>query len=62
MTTKINDVPFKKPDTETPIVADNSSNPEEQEHKKMERAADRVADKANQTHKQYDQDHNTFSI
>ena len=61
MANKIQDVPFKKPQTETPIV-ENSGNVEEQKHKKMEKNADRMAHKANEEHQKYDQDHTTFSI
>jgi hypothetical protein len=63
MTTKINQVPSKRPETETPTVIDSTTvNPEAEDHKKMERAADRAAHKANKTQQEYDQDHNTFSI
>ena len=62
MTTKINQVPEKRPETERPTVIDHSSDPEREEEKKMGRAADRAAHKGNKTEQQYDQDHNTFSI
>lgn len=62
MATKINQVPAKRPETETPTVISNSTDPEQEEHKKMERMADRAAHKANKTEQQYDEDHNTFSI
>ncbi len=62
MTTKINQVPAKRPETETPTVIDSTTNPEQEAHKKLERAADRAAHNANQTHQQYDDDRNNFSI
>jgi hypothetical protein len=61
MTTKIPRVPAKRPETERPTVVDNTD-PQKEEQKKMERAADRLAHKANKTEQQYDEDHNTFSI
>lgn len=61
MTTKINRVPAKRPETETPTVLDGSTDPKEQEHKKMEHMADRAAHKANKTEQQFDQEHNKFS-
>lgn len=62
MTTKINNVPAKRPETERPTIVQDSVNPEQEEHKKMERMADRAAHKGAKTEQQYDQDHNTFSI
>ncbi|HEY1987425.1 MAG TPA: hypothetical protein VGG85_18570 [Terracidiphilus sp.] len=61
MANKINDVPSIKPDTEEPIVIDETSNPAAAEEKKMERGADRAAHKAAKTQQEYDQDHTTFS-
>lgn len=61
MTESIRNVPSKRPETEKPIVMDNSTDPEEQKHDKMERAADRAAHKANKTQQQHDETHNTFS-
>ncbi|HEX8924473.1 MAG TPA: hypothetical protein VF786_01705 [Terriglobales bacterium] len=61
MTTKINQVPAKRPETETPTVIDNTTDPQVQEHKKMERMADRAAHKANKTEQQYDAEHDQFS-
>jgi hypothetical protein len=62
MTTKINQVPGKFPETEKPTVVENNSDAERASHEKMEKAADRAAHKANKTEQQHDQDHNTFSI
>lgn len=62
MTTKINRAPERHPETETPTVIDNTTNPEAQEHGKMEHVADQAAHKANKTQQKYDEDHNTFSI
>lgn len=63
MANKINTVPAKRPETETPTVVDeNTVNPESAEEKKVERIADRTAHKANKTEQEYDQDHTTFSI
>lgn len=62
MTTKINQVPAKRVETETPTEVHSDANGESAEHKKMEHAADRAAHKANKTEQQFDQDHNTFSI
>lgn len=61
MANKINDVPFKKPETETPTVVNSNTDLEEQKHKHMEKAADRLAHKANKEHQQYDQEHTEFS-
>ena len=62
MANKINDVPFKKVETETPTVINSDTDRDEQKHKHMEKSADRLAEKANKEHKQYDQDHTKFSI
>lgn len=61
MTESIRNVPSKRVETETPTVIDNTTSPEEQKHKKMERMADRAAHKANKTEQQFDETHNTFS-
>lgn len=61
MTTKINQVPAKRPETETPTVIENSTDPEAEKHKKMERMADRAAHKANKTEQNFDQEHDKFS-
>lgn len=61
MANKINTVPGKFPDTETPTVVDGSENPERAAEKKLERGADRAAHKAAQTEQKYDEDHNLFS-
>lgn len=62
MATKINNVPSKKPETEKPTVVNGNADREQQKHKHMEESANRLAEKANKEHKQYDQDHTTFSI
>ena len=61
MSTKINQVPTKRPDTETPTVVDGDSSPDQIAHDKAEKGADRAAHKANQTHQRYDEDHTIFS-
>ena len=61
MTESIKQVPSKRPETEKPIVDDGVTDMEQQKHEKMERGADRAAHKANKTHQQYDENHNTFS-
>ena len=43
MTENIKAIPVKKPAKETPIIIDNTTDPEEQKHKQMERMADRAA-------------------
>ena len=62
MTTKINQVPAKRVETEKPLVVEKDSDQEKQLHDKAERIADRAAHKANKTEQEYDSDHNTFSI
>lgn len=61
MANKINNVPTLKPETETPTVADDSVNPAATGEKKLDRVADRAANKASKTEQNYDQDHTTFS-
>jgi hypothetical protein len=61
MTENIEAIPVKRPTKETPIVIDNTTNPEEQRHKKMERMADRAAHKANKTQQDFDEGANQFS-
>jgi hypothetical protein len=60
MANKIETVPTKSPDTETPTVVD-PENPENAADKKLDRVADRAAHKAAQTEQRYDEDHNVFS-
>ncbi len=60
MANKINTVPAKLPETETPTVVD-SENPEHAADKKLDRVADRAAHKAAKTEQRYDEDHNVFS-
>lgn len=62
MADKINTVPSKKPETETPTVVDSTGNPQtDAGEKKLDRIADRAANKAADTQKKFDQDHTTFS-
>jgi hypothetical protein len=61
MANKINTVPSLKPDTEKPIVVDETNSPAAAEEEKVERVADRAAHKAAKTQQQYDQEHTTFS-
>ena len=62
MALKINTVPEKKPETETPTIIDDHTNPAEAREKKLQRSADRAAHKGAKTEQEFDQDHNTFSI
>jgi hypothetical protein len=63
MTIKMNQhVPSKRVETETPTVVHDTDDSKEKEHKKMERLADRAANKANKTEQQFDEDHNSFTI
>lgn len=61
MTENMKAIPTKKPQEETPIVIDSTTDPEEQKHKKMERMADRAAHKANKTQQDFDEGSNQFS-
>ena len=61
MANKINRVPPLKPETETPTVVDDSTNPAESKEKKMERNADKAAHKAARREQEFDKDHTTFS-
>jgi hypothetical protein len=51
----------KKPETETPTVVDNETNPSEAGEKKVQQAANRAAHKASKTEQQFDEGHTTFS-
>lgn len=62
MANKINNVPPKRPETEEPTIIDDQTNPQSAEDKKIDRIADRAANKASRTEQRYDEDHNTFSI
>lgn len=62
MTIKMNQhVPPKRIEPEPPTDV-HGQNPEEAEHKKMERMADRAANKANRDEQKFDQNQNTFTI
>lgn len=61
MADKIQQVPPKRVETETPTDAHDGSSPVSPEHKKMERMADRLAHKANKDEQNFDQDRTTFS-
>lgn len=61
MTENMRNIPSKRPETETPTVIDNTTDAEEQRHKKMERMADRAAHKANKTQQGSEEGNNTFS-
>lgn len=60
MTSQINRVPAKRIEPETPIDV-TSDTPEAADHKRMERAADRLAHKGTDAEKHFDQDHDKFS-
>lgn len=62
MTVKVQKVPGKFPETETPTVIEKDSDKERAAHEKLERSADRAAHKANKTEQQHDQENNTFTI
>ena len=61
VTENIKATPVKKPSKETPTAIDNTSDPQEQRHKKMERMAGRAAHKANKTQQDFDEGANQFS-
>jgi hypothetical protein len=61
MANKINNVPAKRPETETPTVENDTANPAAEEEKKLERSADRAAHKAAKREQEFDSDHTTFS-
>ncbi len=61
MPNKINTVPVKRPETDTPTYVDEHGNREPSPEKKMERAADRAAHKASKTEQQYDETHGEFT-
>jgi hypothetical protein len=61
MADRINTVPVKKPETETPTVVNDESNPSETGEKKMEKIANKAAHKAAKTEQQFDEGHTTFS-
>lgn len=55
-------VPPKRIEPEPPTNVHGQQGPEEAEHKKMERMADRAANKANKTEQKFDENQNTFTI
>ncbi len=59
--TRINSVPSKRPETETPTVVDDKNDLESAKEKKLQRSADRAAHKAAKTEQRYDENHNTIS-
>ncbi|UWZ83461.1 hypothetical protein [Occallatibacter riparius] len=61
MTENMKAIPPKRPSKETPTVIDNTTDPQEQRHEKMERMADRAAHKANKTQQDFDEGANQFS-
>lgn len=61
MANKINTVPAKRPETETPTVTKDTEDREAAERKKMEHMADRAAHKAADDERRYDEDHTTIS-
>lgn len=61
MPNKINEVPPKRPETETPTVVDEHGDRHPTAEEKLQRSADRAAHKAAKTEQNYDQDHNLFT-
>jgi hypothetical protein len=61
MTESIKAIPTKRPETETPTVIDETTDPQEQKHEKMERMADRAAHKANKTQQGFEDGKNKFT-
>ena len=61
MPNKINEVPPKRPDTETPTVVDEHGERHPSAEEKLQRSADRAAHKAAKTEQNYDEDHNQFT-
>jgi hypothetical protein len=61
MPNKINNVPAKRPETETPTVVDEHGEAHPSPEEKMQRSADRLAHKANKTQQNNETDHNKFS-
>lgn len=60
MTRQINRVPPKRIENETPIE-EHTGDPKAVEHKRMERVADRLAHKATDAEKHFDEDQGKFS-
>ncbi len=61
MADRINTVPAKRPETETPTVVNDNTNSSETSEKKMEKVADKAAHKAAKTQQEFDEGHTTFS-
>jgi hypothetical protein len=61
MPNKINEVPPKRPETETPTVVDERGERHPSAEEKLQRSANRAAHKAAKTEQNYDQDHNEFT-
>lgn len=61
MPNKINEVPPKRPETETPTVVDEHGERHPSAEEKLQRSANRAAHKAAKTEQNYDQDHNEFT-
>ena len=61
MTNKINNVPPKRPETETPTVVDENGERHPSAEEKMERSADRLAHNAAKTQQNDEADKGKFS-
>jgi hypothetical protein len=61
MPNKINSVPPKRPDTETPTVVDEHGERHPSAEEKMQRSADRLAHKASRTQQNDEEGNNKFS-
>ncbi len=61
MPNKVNDVPAKLPETETPTVVDEHGERHPSAEEKLQKSADRAAHKAAKTEQNYDTDHNQFT-
>jgi hypothetical protein len=61
MPNKINNVPAKRPETETPTVVDQNGDPHPSAEEKMQKSADRLAHKAAKTQQNNETDNNKFS-
>lgn len=61
MPNKINEVPPKSPETETPTVVDEHGERHPSAEEKLQRSANRAAHKAAKTEQNYDEDHNQFT-
>jgi hypothetical protein len=61
MKENLRNIPSNRPESEMPTVVDNTTDPAEQRHKKMEKMADRAAHKANKTQQEFDEGADSFS-